>query len=278
VAYRRRGPAALEASGWKLAYPDEDRRAKLLGELSRPDERCATRQVSLAEGTREYVPVDYDQVLKRWTKTESLVAISELDDLLTVSATFESWDFRWAYVVRYASDYRLTIEQRKVLLEFDARRHPQEASVLYRALRPQSPLERHIEEELRVDRSPHRREGQRDAPEEIVAIPKPGAIERTYFPYTSIFRQAFRVRFSRGAPDGRPTIAPRRSLGGHTVRGRAGQPGSHLATPDACQRSGIDAITSPGASQRPASAPRSGVHRRRESDRRRGCTRAGPDR
>ncbi|HEU4411124.1 MAG TPA: hypothetical protein VFS43_38080, partial [Polyangiaceae bacterium] len=56
------------------------------------------RPVSLAEGPRQYVPFDYDQVLKRWTRSESLVALSELDDLLTVTATFESWDFRWAYV------------------------------------------------------------------------------------------------------------------------------------------------------------------------------------
>ena len=37
---------------------------------------------------------------------------------------------------------------------------------------------------------------------------KPGALERTYFPYTSTWRQAFRIRFPRVAPDRRPTIAP----------------------------------------------------------------------
>ena len=49
--------------------------------------------------------------------TEQLIDISELDELLTVTATFESWDFRWAYVIRYAADYRLTVEQRRELLE-----------------------------------------------------------------------------------------------------------------------------------------------------------------
>src|SRR5438046_8518227 len=78
---------------------------------------CAAVNVSLAEGPREYVPFDYEQILKRWTRTDSLVALAELDDLLTVSSTFESWDFRWAYVVRYAEDYRLTVDQRKTLLE-----------------------------------------------------------------------------------------------------------------------------------------------------------------
>ena len=42
---------------------------------------------------------------------------NELDNVLTVTATYESWDFRWAYVVRYAEDYRLTVDQRRTLLE-----------------------------------------------------------------------------------------------------------------------------------------------------------------
>src|SRR5215212_8037296 len=68
---------------------------------------CSAPQVTLAEEPREYVATDYEVVLARWTRTEHLIALSELDDLLTVTATFESWDFRWAYVVRYAQDYRL---------------------------------------------------------------------------------------------------------------------------------------------------------------------------
>src|SRR3954469_6491997 len=78
---------------------------------------CGTTQVSLAEGPREYVATDYEHVLARWTRTEHLIALSELDDLLTVTSTFESWDFRWAYVVRYAQDYRMPIDQRRVLLD-----------------------------------------------------------------------------------------------------------------------------------------------------------------
>ncbi len=78
---------------------------------------CAEPTVSLGTGPREYVPGDYSQVLKRWTRDQSVIALSELEDKLTVTATFESWDFRWAYVVRYADDYRLTVEQRHELLE-----------------------------------------------------------------------------------------------------------------------------------------------------------------
>src|SRR3974390_1475657 len=78
---------------------------------------CAEPTVSLGTGPREYVPGDYSQVLKRWTREISDISLSELEDKLTVTATFESWDFRWAYVIRSADDYRLTIEQRREVLE-----------------------------------------------------------------------------------------------------------------------------------------------------------------
>ena len=51
---------------------------------------CATQQVSLHEGPREYVATDYENVLKRWTRTEHLIALSELDNFLTATATFEA--------------------------------------------------------------------------------------------------------------------------------------------------------------------------------------------
>src|SRR5215472_18958193 len=78
---------------------------------------CAEEKVSLARGPREYTASDYSEILDRWTRTESLITLAELDDKLTVTATFESWEFRWAYVVRYAQDYRLPVEQRRELLD-----------------------------------------------------------------------------------------------------------------------------------------------------------------
>src|SRR5947209_3027023 len=55
---------------------------------------CSDPKVSMATGPREYTDSDYAQVLERWTRTRSLVSLSELDTLLTVTATYESWDFR----------------------------------------------------------------------------------------------------------------------------------------------------------------------------------------
>ena len=50
-------------------------------------------------------------------------------------------------------------------------------------------------------------EGSETAPTEIEIIKKPSAIELTYFPYTSPWRSAFRIRFPKLRPDGRPTIS-----------------------------------------------------------------------
>jgi hypothetical protein len=182
---------------------------------------CGASQVSLAEGPREYLPTDYEHVLARWTRTEQLVALSELNDLLTVTATFESWDFRWAYVVRYAQDYRLSVEQRRVLLDTtlaETRAHHEFFVALYGGNRRWSDLAapnsawivRLIDDK-----------GNEVAPEEIVAIPKPGPIERTYFPYASVWRQVFRIKFPASTPSG-PTIGKDASVVGLRFAGAQG--------------------------------------------------------
>jgi hypothetical protein len=169
---------------------------------------CAEQKVSLGGGPREYVPTDYPLILKRWTRSESLIQLSDLDDKLTVTATYESWDFRWAYVVRYAADYRLTVNQRSELLERTLH-ETEDDHEFYVALygtnwrwtdlsRPTSAwIVRLIDDQ-----------GNETAPSKIEAIAKPGPLERRYFPYTSVWRRAFRLRFPRATVDGRPTIAP----------------------------------------------------------------------
>jgi hypothetical protein len=182
--------------------------AALLAALAAGLCACAEPHVSLATGPREYVPTDYPQVLQLWTRQENLVVFAELEQKLAVTATFESWDFRWAYVVRYASDYRLTVEQRRELLERTLR-ETEDNHEFYVALygtnwrwgdlsRPNSAwIVRLIDNE-----------GDETAPSKIEAVVKPGPIEEEYFPYTTVWRRAFRIRFPRTTGNGRPTIAP----------------------------------------------------------------------
>lgn len=175
----------------------------MLGVLS----GCAPKAVGLAEGPREYVATDYETVLRHWTRSVELTNVTLMDNVLNVSSTYQSWDFRWAYVVRYAEDYRLTVDQRHDLLErslTETREHHTFYVALYAQrykwndLNAKQPawIVRLIDDE-----------GTETAPSEIETIKRPGAIELTYFPYTTPWRSAFRVRFPKVRADGRPTIS-----------------------------------------------------------------------
>jgi len=161
-------------------------------------------KVSLSQGSREYVASDYPQVLQRWTRDAQLY--NEFDSPLTVTATFQSWDFNWAYVVRYAYDYRLTVEQRRVLLESTLNETRTEHEFYVAVIgtnrrwvdlsRPNSAwIVRLIDDQ-----------GGETAPLKIDLIAKPGALEKTYFPYTSVYRLAFHIHFP-VENDGKPTVS-----------------------------------------------------------------------
>lgn len=183
---------------------------------------CGSPQVSLREGPREHVGSDYESVRDLWTRTENMLSFAELDNLLSATATFESWDFRWAYVVRYAVDYRLTLDQRAKLLE-KALAETRESHHFFVAItggnrkfndltRPNSAWIVRL-----IDST-----GTETAPEEIVSIKRPNALERTYYPYTTVFHSAFRVKFPRTSADGRPTISPKAEWFGIRFAGAQG--------------------------------------------------------
>ncbi|HET9934572.1 MAG TPA: hypothetical protein VFQ35_27900 [Polyangiaceae bacterium] len=168
---------------------------------------CTTKSVDLGEGPREYVANDYESVLRLWTRSAELTNVSQMDNVLNVTATYESWDFRWAYVVRYAEDYRLTVEQRHDLLQRSLA-ESRDMHTFYVALYSQKYkwndltakqpawIVRLIDDE-----------GTETAPSQIDVIKRPGAIELTYFPYTTPWRSVFRVSFPKVRADGRPTIS-----------------------------------------------------------------------
>ena len=183
---------------------------------------CAAQTVALTEGPREYVATDYDTVLGRWTRTERMFSLPELENYLTATATFESWDFRWAYVVRYVQDYRLTIEQRRKLLDKaldETRLRHQFFVALYGGERRYNDLTKTDSAWIvrLIDDT-----GNETAPQEIIAIKKPNALERNYFPYNTTFRQAFRIRFPRVTTEGRPTISPQAKWFGLRFAGAQG--------------------------------------------------------
>jgi hypothetical protein len=169
---------------------------------------CAEPKVRLNEGPREYVANDYESVLRLWTRSAQFTSLDTTDNVLTVTATYESWDFRWAYVVRYAEDYRLTVDQRKALLERSLT-ETRDTHEFFVALYAQ----KHKWNDLTAEQPAWivrliDDEGTETAPSDIQAIKKPGAIEITYYPYTSPWRSAFRLTFPKVRADGRRTVSP----------------------------------------------------------------------
>lgn len=183
---------------------------------------CAAPYVTVERGPREYVATDYERILRRWTREESLISLSALDNFLTATATYESWDFRWAYVVRYAEDYRLTVDQTHALLErslAETHDHHQFYVALYAKRRRWADLT--ADEPAWIVRLIDDR-GNETAPIEIERIETPGAIELTYFPYTTPWRATHRIRFPVRTLDGRATISPDASWLGLRFAGAQG--------------------------------------------------------
>jgi hypothetical protein len=176
--------------------------------LSSAASACQPPPVNMAEGPREYVATDYEAVLKHWTREESLILYDELERALTVTATFESWDFRWAYTVRYAQDYRLTIPQRQKLLSKqlnETRKQHEFFVALYGAKQKHNDLTKPDSAWIvrLIDAT-----GNETAPTQIESIKKPNILEQRYYPFNTVWRKAFRIRFPARAAGGRPTVSP----------------------------------------------------------------------
>lgn len=168
---------------------------------------CAATKVSLRDGPREYVPTDFEDVSENWTRTGDLITLSQLSSLLRATATFESWDFRWAYVIRYVEDYRLTLDQRRKLLD----KTLEETQTGHHFFIAITGGERRFNDLTKPDSAWIVRlidsTGNEIAPDEITAIKRPNVLERSYYPYITIFHRAFRVRFPRFNAEGKPTIS-----------------------------------------------------------------------
>jgi hypothetical protein len=77
---------------------------------------CASNRsltVDFSETRRAYLPTDYDTVYQRWTRHDYV--LHDADKAIEIWATLKSWDFREAYVERYASVYGLTDADRETL-------------------------------------------------------------------------------------------------------------------------------------------------------------------
>ena len=70
-------------------------------------------RVDFSDTPRDYIAKDYEGVWTRWTRHDYVLL--DADKALEVWATFKSWDFREAFIERYASIYSLTDADRAKL-------------------------------------------------------------------------------------------------------------------------------------------------------------------
>lgn len=167
---------------------------------------CGTPRVSLTTGPRAITPEDYDDYYDKWTRERTTYDWVGLDDVLRLTATFESWEFRWAYVVRYSHDHSLPGADQERLLRAslnDAQEyHRFFVTVSGRIF---------DEQELASDSSAWRvilldSNGRQTEPLAIEKVRRPTAAERVYFPSISPQRLAFRIVFPAVREDGTSTI------------------------------------------------------------------------
>jgi hypothetical protein len=154
-------------------------------------------RVDFSETPRDYLAKDYEGVFERWTRHE--VAQHEVDIALEVWATFKSWDFREAYIERYASIYSLTEADRATLrqAQLEAFRHAFEFTMS--ALSSEyrwNDLEKASSawRVTLIDALGHEL-----APEPIQVEKLPDAYQREFFPSAKPFEKAFtktyKIRF-----------------------------------------------------------------------------------
>jgi hypothetical protein len=169
---------------------------------------CGAPRLELRPTARAFTPRDYERVYDDWTRSTEAYSISRFTDVLRATATWQGWEFRWAYVVRYAEDYDLPTERRAELLReslADAEQHHRFFITMSGSrIRETDLTSRETAWRLLLVSS----DGRSVAPDRIEKVIRPGAVERTYFPSVNPWRLAFRVSFPTVAEDGEPLFGP----------------------------------------------------------------------
>lgn len=167
---------------------------------------CKQHPLSMTPGARTFTPESYPQVWEAWTREKESFSWKDLEHEIHVSATFESWEFRWAYVIRYAHDYSLEARARDEMLQASLASSRQE----HRFFVTLSGMD-FRESDLSGKSSAWRvllvdPQGNQTVPVLLEHVRRPTAVDRVYFPQVSHLRQTFRLTFPAVDADGRKTI------------------------------------------------------------------------
>ncbi|HVU49289.1 MAG TPA: hypothetical protein VHL80_01315 [Polyangia bacterium] len=157
---------------------------------------CQTKEirVDFSDAPRDYVGKDYARVYERWTRHQEVFL--DADVALEVWATFKSWDFREAYIERYAEIYSLSEgdektlreSQRKILGEaYEFHVTAQSSNYKWNDLeKASSPWRAALVDAL----------GHELAPEYVKIEKLPDAFESEFFPKRTPFTKTYAIRFA----------------------------------------------------------------------------------
>ncbi len=167
---------------------------------------CGSGTVSMRPEPRSFTAADYESIYEKWSREADEFEFGQLSDVLNVTATFQGWEFRWAYVVRYADDHSLGTEERAEML----RASLADARERHRFFVTMSGT-RWRDTDLTSDEAAWRvmlvdEEDQQTMPLEIEKMHRPSSNIGAYYESVSVFRHAFRIVFPARRQDGSPTI------------------------------------------------------------------------
>lgn len=167
---------------------------------------CGAPRIDLSPAERELQPADYPRMFDIWTRNEQVLPIDGIDNVLTVSATMLSDEFRRAYVAKVAHDLRLSTAEREELSS-------QELVALERGHEFFITLMSGVNgaDDLDPERGPWRLRleddsGRRVVPASVEEVRKPTTAETQYFSFLPKMRRAYRVVFPAVAEDGQPIL------------------------------------------------------------------------
>jgi hypothetical protein len=156
--------------------------------------------VDFSETPRDYVGKDYERIYDRWTRHQQV--LQDADVALEVWATFKSWDFREAYIERYAEIYGLSDADEKTLraaqqdvfhAAYEFHVTAQASNYKWNDLEKASSAWR----TTLIDALGHEL-----APEYVKVVKLPDAYEQTFFPAKTPFTKTYAIRFAVPADGG----------------------------------------------------------------------------
>jgi len=167
---------------------------------------CRSLPVSLSETPQSFSAKDYERIFERWTREKQIYNLDTFDNSLTVSSTFRSWQFRQAYVARYADDYGLDGAGREALLAEQRLEYEASNEFLVAATATKPAWADFSREDSPWVISLVNDGGVHVGPASLEKISKPSPLLQAYYPSINVYRTTFLVRFPKAAAEGGPPV------------------------------------------------------------------------